>query len=57
MHVIQQKTGHTSEGGCGHHHAEGESCFSHSLKLKVQLQKVSNYHLLWMRLETTQAQG
>lgn len=25
MHVIQQKTGHTS-GGCGHHHAEGESC-------------------------------
>ncbi|WP_180083596.1 iron-sulfur cluster carrier protein ApbC [Acinetobacter sp. YH12145] len=27
MHVIQQKTGHTS-GGCGHHHAEGESCSS-----------------------------
>ncbi|WP_180171119.1 iron-sulfur cluster carrier protein ApbC [Acinetobacter sp. YH12027] len=25
MHVIQQKTGHTS-GGCGHHHVEGESC-------------------------------
>lgn len=25
MHVIQQKSGHTS-GGCGHHHAEGESC-------------------------------
>ncbi|UUS61486.1 MULTISPECIES: iron-sulfur cluster carrier protein ApbC [unclassified Acinetobacter] len=29
MHVIQQKTGHKSEGGCGHHHAEGESCSSH----------------------------
>ena len=28
MHVIQQKTGHKSEGGCGHHHAEGESCSS-----------------------------
>lgn len=27
MHVIQQKTGH-SAGGCGHHHAEGESCSS-----------------------------
>ena len=27
MHVIQQKTGHTS-GGCAHHHAEGESCSS-----------------------------
>ena len=27
MHVIQQKTGHTT-GGCGHHHAEGESCSS-----------------------------
>ncbi|CAM4074159.1 iron-sulfur cluster carrier protein ApbC [Acinetobacter pragensis] len=27
MHVIQQKTGHTS-GGCGHQHAEGESCSS-----------------------------
>lgn len=26
MHVIQQKTGHKTEGGCGHHHAEGESC-------------------------------
>ena len=29
MHVIQQKTGHAS-GGCGHHHAEGESCSSPS---------------------------
>ena len=28
MHVIQQKTGHKSEGGCGHHNAEGESCSS-----------------------------
>ncbi len=27
MHVIQQKTGKIS-GGCGHHHAEGESCSS-----------------------------
>ncbi|WP_347473989.1 iron-sulfur cluster carrier protein ApbC [Acinetobacter thermotolerans] len=27
MHVIQQKTGH-KVGGCGHHHAEGESCSS-----------------------------
>ena len=27
MHVIQQKT---SLGGCGHHHAEGESCSSQS---------------------------
>lgn len=27
MHVIQQKTSHTS-GGCGHQHAEGESCSS-----------------------------
>ena len=27
MHVIQQKTGHTT-GGCGHNHAEGESCSS-----------------------------
>lgn len=27
MHVIQQKTGqHIKEGGCGHNHAEGESC-------------------------------
>jgi ATP-binding protein involved in chromosome partitioning len=29
MHVIQQKTGHSS-GGCGHNHAEGESCSSQS---------------------------
>ena len=29
MHVVQQKTGHKS-GGCGHHHAEGESCSSQS---------------------------
>ncbi|KGT48376.1 iron-sulfur cluster carrier protein ApbC [Acinetobacter sp. HR7] len=29
MHVIQQKTGHKA-GGCGHHHAEGESCSSQS---------------------------
>jgi len=28
MHVIQQKTGHKKESGCGHHHAEGESCSS-----------------------------
>lgn len=30
MHVIQQKTGPKSKksGGCGHHHAEGESCSS-----------------------------
>ncbi|MCO8096511.1 iron-sulfur cluster carrier protein ApbC [Acinetobacter lwoffii] len=28
MHVIQQKTGHKKEGGCGHNHAEGESCSS-----------------------------
>ncbi|MGE8540098.1 iron-sulfur cluster carrier protein ApbC [Acinetobacter sp. ANC 3813] len=27
MHVIQQKTGHAA-GGCGHEHAEGESCSS-----------------------------
>ena len=27
MHVIQQKTGHTT-GGCGHNHVEGESCSS-----------------------------
>ena len=27
MHVIQQKTGHTT-CGCGHNHAEGESCSS-----------------------------
>lgn len=26
MHVIQQKTGHKKEGGCGHNHAEGENC-------------------------------
>ena len=25
MHVVQQKTGHKT-GGCGHNHAEGESC-------------------------------
>src|SRR5690606_36676830 len=30
MHVIQQKTGHKKEGGCGHQHAEGESCSSQS---------------------------
>lgn len=30
MHVIQQKTGHKSEGGCGHQHAEGETCSSQS---------------------------
>uniref|UniRef100_UPI003D76702C iron-sulfur cluster carrier protein ApbC n=1 Tax=Acinetobacter variabilis TaxID=70346 RepID=UPI003D76702C len=29
LHVIQQKMGHKKEGGCGHHHAEGESCSSH----------------------------
>lgn len=28
LHVIQQKTGHKKEGGCGHNHAEGESCSS-----------------------------
>lgn len=28
LHVIQQKTSHKKEGGCGHHHAEGESCSS-----------------------------
>ena len=29
MHVIQQKTGHQEKsGGCGHQHAEGESCSS-----------------------------
>jgi ATP-binding protein involved in chromosome partitioning len=28
MHVIQQKTGEHSKGGCGHNHAEGESCSS-----------------------------
>ena len=28
MHVIQQKTGHKKEGGCGHNHSEGESCSS-----------------------------
>lgn len=28
MHVIQQKTGHKKEGGCGHNHAEGENCSS-----------------------------
>ena len=28
MHVIQQKTAHKKEGGCGHHHKEGESCSS-----------------------------
>ena len=29
MHVIQQKTGHKEKsGGCGHQHAEGESCSS-----------------------------
>lgn len=26
MHVIQQKTGHKKQGGCGHNHAAGESC-------------------------------
>jgi ATP-binding protein involved in chromosome partitioning len=26
--MIQQKTGHKKESGCGHHHAEGESCSS-----------------------------
>jgi len=28
MHVIQQKTGHKKEGGCGHNHAESENCSS-----------------------------
>ncbi|HCB31245.1 MAG TPA: iron-sulfur cluster carrier protein ApbC [Acinetobacter lwoffii] len=28
MHVIQQKTGHKKEGGCGYNHAEGENCSS-----------------------------
>ncbi|CAM9164840.1 iron-sulfur cluster carrier protein ApbC [Acinetobacter pseudolwoffii] len=28
MHVIQQKTGHKKEGGCGHKHAKGENCSS-----------------------------
>lgn len=28
LHVVQQKTGAKKEGGCGHHHAEGESCSS-----------------------------
>jgi ATP-binding protein involved in chromosome partitioning len=28
MHVIQQKTGHKKEGGCGHNYAEGENCSS-----------------------------
>lgn len=28
MHVIQQKTGHKKEGGCGHNHAEDENCSS-----------------------------
>ena len=28
MHVIQQKTGHKKEGGCGHNNAEGENCSS-----------------------------
>ncbi|ANF82339.1 ATP-binding protein [Acinetobacter sp. NCu2D-2] len=33
MHVIQHKTGeHGEKGGCGHHHAEGESCSSQNAK-------------------------
>lgn len=28
LHVVQQKTGAKKEGGCGHNHAEGESCSS-----------------------------
>ncbi|MDM1310368.1 iron-sulfur cluster carrier protein ApbC [Acinetobacter indicus] len=28
LHVVQQKTGVKKEGGCGHNHAEGESCSS-----------------------------
>lgn len=41
MHVIQQKTGHTS-GGCGHHHAEGESCSTQPNANEQTEQKVSN---------------
>lgn len=42
MHVIQQKTGHKSEGGCGHHHAEGESCSTQPNANEQTEQKVSN---------------
>lgn len=41
MHVIQQKTGHTS-GGCGHHHAEGENCSTQPKANEQTEQKVSN---------------
>ena len=37
MHVIQQKTGHTT-GGCGHNHAEGESCSSQP-KAEIEVPK------------------
>ena len=41
MHVIQQKTGEHSQGGCGHQHAEGESCSSQkSEKPKANLPPV-----------------
>ena len=41
MHVIQQKTGHTS-GGCGHHHAEDENCSTQPKANEQTEQKVSN---------------
>ncbi|ALH95431.1 iron-sulfur cluster carrier protein ApbC [Acinetobacter equi] len=40
MHVIQQKTAHKKEGGCGHHHKEGESCSSQEKEEKSKLPPV-----------------
>jgi ATP-binding protein involved in chromosome partitioning len=40
MHVIQQKTAHKKEGGCGHHHKDGESCSSQEKEEKSKLPPV-----------------
>ena len=39
MHVIQQKTGHKA-GGCGHDHAQGESCSTPAKNEKSNLPRV-----------------
>lgn len=41
MHVIQQKTAHAEKsGGCGHNHAQGESCSSPAKSEKTNLPPV-----------------
>ena len=55
MHVIQQKTGHTS-GGCGHHHAEDENCSTQPKANEQTEQKVSNLPPV-VDASATQSQG